>query len=199
MRQILLITLGAIAAVSLIVFGFTYNQVNQERLNLSADLQYRTRLLSDSLKESVEPNFARNSTTTLQRIVDRFTDRERIIGIAVFNNRGVPLAASKDMPKRVIDNPDFVFRALDTNAAQGSFEEIDSESRYLYVSPLSQDAIVVGALVTLQDAAYIDQVIADIWQRNIVRLVVQIIVFSVLFGLALGFRPREKKKYLTDE
>src|SRR3989344_3552659 len=101
MRQIIFVTLGAIFAVSLIVFGFTFNQVNQERLNLSADLQYRTRLLSDTLKESIEPSYSRNSTSTLQRIVDKFADKERIIGLGVFNNRGVPLASSKDMPKRV--------------------------------------------------------------------------------------------------
>src|SRR3989344_5752737 len=111
MRQILLITFRAIFVVSAIVLGFTYTQVNDERLTLAADLQYRTRLLSDSLKESVEPNFARNSTTTLQRIVDRFTDRERIVGLAVFNNRGIPLATSKDLPKRITENPDLVFRA----------------------------------------------------------------------------------------
>lgn len=178
MRHILLITLGAILAVSLIVFSFTYSQVNEERLNLSADLQYRTRLLADSLKEAVEPSYSRNSTSTLQRIVDRFTDRERVVGLAVFNNRGVPLAASKDLPKRLTENPDFVFAALDKNEASGAFEEIDGASRYLFVAPLYEGATIVGALVTVQDASYIDKTIADIWKRNIGRLLVQILVFS---------------------
>ena len=113
MKQILLITLGTIIAVSAIVFGFTFSQVNQERLTLSADLQYRTRLLSDTLKESIEPSYSRNSTSTLQRIVDKFADKERIVGLGVFNNRGVPLANSKEMPARITENPDFVFAALD--------------------------------------------------------------------------------------
>lgn len=178
MRQILFITLGAILAVSLLVFGFTYSQVNEERLNLSSDLQYRTRLLADSLKEAVEPSYSRNSTSTLQRIVDRFTDRERVVGLAVFNNRGVPLATSRGMSKRVIDNPDFVFIALDKNEASGVFEELDGASRYLYVAPLHDENAVVGALVAVQDASYIDKAAADIWERNMVRLLAQIVIFS---------------------
>src|SRR3989344_5332324 len=125
MKQILLITLGTILAVSAIAFGLTFRQVNEERLNLSADLQYRTRLLADTLKESVEPNFSVNSTTTLERIVNRFTDRQRIVGIAVFTNRGVPLVASKDLPERISENPDFVFTALDRGADAGFFETIN--------------------------------------------------------------------------
>src|SRR3989344_4535915 len=100
MKQIILITLCAIIAVSAFVFGFTYTQVNQDRLNLSADLQYRTRFLADSLKESVEPSYSRISTTSLQRIGDTFADRERVAGIAMFNNRGVSLATSKGTPNR---------------------------------------------------------------------------------------------------
>lgn len=187
MKQILFITLGAIFVVSLIVLGFTYNQVNKDRLDLSADLQYRTRLLTDSLKESVEPSYGKNSTSTLQRIVDRFTDRERVVGLAVFNNRGVPLAASKDMPKRVTENPEFVFVALDKNEASGAFEEIDGASRYLFVTPLHDNATAVGALVAVQDASYIDTAVGDIWKRNMVRLLMQILVFSAAIVLLVRF------------
>ena len=198
MKQIILITLGAIIAVSAFVFGFTYTQVNQERLNLSADLQYRTRLLSDTLKESIEPSYSRNSTSTLKRIVDKFADRERIVGLAVFNNRGIPLASSKDMPKRVIDNPDFVFAALDKGEAAGVFEEIDGASRYLFVSPLYDDTTIVGALVTIQDASYIDGVVTDIWERTIFRLFVQIVVFSAAIVFLIRFALRSILKRFAD-
>lgn len=185
MRHILLITLGAIFAVSAVVLGFTYSQVNEERLTLSADLQYRTRLLADSLKESVEPNFATNSTSTLQRIVDRFTDRERIVSLAVFNNRGIPLAASKDISRRVIDNPDFVFSALDKGEPSGIFETLDGKTRYLFTTPFFDGPTVTGALVTVQDASYIDRAMADVWKRNIARLIVYILIFSAAIALLI--------------
>ncbi|PIQ68145.1 MAG: trehalose-6-phosphate synthase [Candidatus Taylorbacteria bacterium CG11_big_fil_rev_8_21_14_0_20_46_11] len=183
MKQILLITAGAIFAVSIVVFGLTYSQVNQERLTLSADLQYRTRILADSLKESVEPSYSKNSTTTLQRIVDKFADRERIVGLAVFNNRGVTLASSKDIPERIINNPDFVFSSLDTGTASGLFETIGRNSRFLFVSPLFENNTVSGALVIVQDSSYIDTAVIDIWKRSVVRLLVQIFVFTIAIVL----------------
>lgn len=183
MKQILLITAGAIFVVSIVVFGLTYSQVNQERLTLSADLQYRTRILADSLKESVEPSYSQNSTTTLQRIVDKFADRERIVGLSVFNNRGVSLATSKDIPKRIINNPDFVFSSLDTGTASGLFETIDSKSRFLFVSPFFENNTVSGALVIVQDSSYIDTAVIDIWKRSVVRLLVQTLVFTIAIVL----------------
>lgn len=198
MKQILLITLGTIFAVSLIVFGFTFSQVNQERLTLSADLQYRTRLLSDTLKESIEPSYSKNSTSTLQRIVDKFADKERIVGLGVFNNRGVPLANSKEMPKRVTENPDFVFTALDKGEAVGVFEKIDGVERYLYVSPLYDNGTVVGALVTVQNASYIDEAMADIWKRNALRLVIYILVFSVAIVLLVRWALYKILKRFAD-
>ena len=198
MKQIILITLCAIIAVSAFVFGFTYTQVNQERLNLSADLQYRTRFLADSLKESVEPSYSRISTTSLQRIVDKFADRERVAGIAMFNNRGVSLATSKGTPKRVTDNPDFVFVALDKNEPTGLFEVIDGAPRYLFVSPLYDNERIAGAIVVVQNTSYIDTAVSDIWKRNIVRLLVQILVFSAAIVFLVRFTIYKIMKRFAD-
>ena len=187
MKQILTITGAAVLAVCLVVFGLTFNQVNQERLTLSADLQYRTRLLADSLKESVEPNLIGYSTTTIQKIVDKFADRERIVGLAVFNNRGVPIAFSAGIPKRVTDNPDFIFVALDKDAPTGVFDTVDSNSLYLFVSPLHKGERVTGAFVVVQNAAYIDANAADIWKRNALRLLIQIVVFGLAVALLVRF------------
>ncbi len=187
MKQILLIICGTILAVSLVVISFTYTQVNQERLSLSADLQYRTRLLSDSLKESIEPNLLRNSTTTIQRIVDKFANRERVVGLTVFNSGGITLASSKNIPARVTENPDFVFASLNKAEAIGVFEKIDGVPLYLFVSPLFEKGAVSGALVTIQNTSYIEETIAEIWKRNVLRLLLQILVFSVAFVLLIRF------------
>ncbi len=198
MKQILLITFGTIALVSIIVIGFTYTQVNRERLSLSADLQYRTRLLSDSLKESIEPNLLRNSTTTLQRIVDKFTNRERIVGLVVFNNGGITLAASKDMPTRVTENPDFVFASLNKAEPLGLFEKINGVPLYLFVSPLFEKDSVSGALVTIQNASYIEETVTEIWKRNLIRLLTQILVFSVAIILLIRWALYKILKRFTD-
>ena len=115
--------------------------------------------------------------------MDKFADRERIVGLAVFNNRGVSLAASKGIHTRVTENPDFVFSALDTGEATGLFEKIDGAPRYLFVSPLFENNVVAGALVIVQSASYIDIAVSDIWKQSALRLIVQILVFSVAIAL----------------
>src|SRR3989344_994435 len=98
MRNIFWITVGVVVVLSVISLVFTIFQAREERTTLSADLEYRTRLLSESLRESIEPSYAADSVPSLQRVVDRFTDRERLRGIAVVNARGELTVASENLP-----------------------------------------------------------------------------------------------------
>src|SRR5690349_21443910 len=98
MWRIVGITAAVIAAVSLVVGGFTFNQANQEQLSLSSDLQYRTRVLADSLQDSIEPSLAAHDTATTQKIVDRVYKDQRIGGLAVFDSSGAVIAASRGFP-----------------------------------------------------------------------------------------------------
>src|SRR5690606_41768663 len=62
--------------------------------SLRNDIQYRSYLLSNSLKESVEPNFINKSDAYLQNLVERFFDQQRIAGIAIVDNTGKITAVS---------------------------------------------------------------------------------------------------------
>ena len=97
-KHILFIIAGIVLAVILVVVGFTLRQANQEQLALSLDLQYRTRLLADSLTESVEPYYINNSTASLQKLVDKFANREHLVGLAVYDSKAKEVAALKMLP-----------------------------------------------------------------------------------------------------
>jgi len=56
MKQIILALLAIVTVISLIVATFTIDQVSREDQRLKSDLQYRSTLLAESLKETVEPN-----------------------------------------------------------------------------------------------------------------------------------------------
>ena len=77
MKQIYIIILIIILAVSLVSVGFTIDQVNKEKESLTVDLQYRTTVLADSLKELVESNFIYGSSEYFQTIVERFANLEK--------------------------------------------------------------------------------------------------------------------------
>lgn len=186
MRQIILVVLAVAVAVSAVVLAFTFNQANEERLALTADLQYRTRLLADSLTEAVEPTYVGKSGAALRALINKFADREHLVGLAVYDSRGNAAATSTGFSQRILENTPIIGTVLDGDKPTGVFTESDNERLYIFVEPLRESGRVVGAFLVAQSAGYIDASVRDIWKNNLVRLVAQLL----LFALAIAFLVR---------
>jgi len=186
MRQIVLITAGVLAVISLIVIGSTYSEAANARVELASDLQYRTRVLADSLQESIEPSFISYSTTTIQSIVSRFADRERLLGLAVYDAGATPVAISEQLPTN-ISKVRLATEAMDSDDVQGEFIELDGASVYVLATPLHDESSVVGALVIAQNAEYIDESVSAIWMSSLVRLLFQLVIFGGAIFLLVRF------------
>jgi len=180
MRQIALIVSIAVISVGVVVLAFTFFQVQDERATLVADLQYRTHLLADGLKESIEPSFANYSTSTLQGIVDRFANRERLVGLALYDSEANLIVASEDLPSQAGARASLAARVMDQDEVAGEFVNTERGSTYLFVEPLHQGERVIGAFAVVQNAGYIDEAVADIWRESAVRILVQVVVFSMI-------------------
>ena len=184
-KHILLIVIGVILAVIAVVVSFTLYQANREQLALSLDLQYRTRLLADSLKESVEPAYGRNSTVELQILVDKFANREHVAGFAIFDNRGGKVAASADLPANFLSGLSLISNVMDSDKPAGEFLRNNGKNFYVLVEPIHQVDRVIGAFLVAQNAGYIDSGIRQIWENNLLRLLLQIIIFGVVIALLI--------------
>ena len=184
MRQILLITVGVVIAVSLIVGFFAMNQVSQEQIELTSRLQSRSQVLADSLAESIEPSYNTQATTTLQRIIDRFASSERLAGLGVFDSSGAAVVVSEDLP---LPEEDIVARAMDSDEAQGDFLRRGENTYYVLATPLHEDGRVVGALTVAQNATYIDESIQGIWRDNLIRWFSQVLVFALAIFILVRF------------
>ncbi|OGI81064.1 MAG: hypothetical protein A2W59_01475 [Candidatus Terrybacteria bacterium RIFCSPHIGHO2_02_41_19] len=191
MRYIFAIIGSVVVAVSLVALGFNIRQVDKERATLTTNLEQRASLLADSLKESVEPYYANSSQssfqTSLQKVVDKFANRERLAGIALYDNKGALIATSSGLPKTIIENTKIVTDAMDSNTSSNVFFDADSENRYVHVDPLHNDESIVGALMVVQNAGYINTSIREIWEGNLLRLLIQIIIFSITIFIILRF------------
>lgn len=177
MRQVLIITAGALFAVSLIFGLFALNQANQEQVELTSRMQSRSQVLADSLAESIEPSYNTGATSTLQRVIDRFVNSERLEGLGVFDSAGVSVAASRDLPLPSDDT--FVTKIMDADEPSGAYVRQGQETYYTYLIPLHQDNRVVGALAVTQNATYIDENIRAIWKDNLIRLLSQLLLFGI--------------------
>jgi trehalose 6-phosphate synthase len=72
-----------ILAVALVSLLSSYYQVNGEKRNLRKDLERRAAVLSESFAGNVEAELEKQSVKNLQDIVERFSNREHLAGVAV--------------------------------------------------------------------------------------------------------------------
>lgn len=179
MRQILIALLLIVTVIALIVITFTITQTTNEEERLKNDMVYRSTLLADSLKETVEPNFINKSENTLQDVVDRFTDKERFAGLGIYDNKGNTVAASSTIPEATASAQQIIADAMDADKANGDFTTFGERDVYALAVPLHDDKSVVGALLIVQNAGYIDDRLNEIWKNNLIRFLLQASLLSL--------------------
>lgn len=121
MKHVIFIVASVILGASVLALGFTYLQVQQERFALSADLEYRARLLAESLNESIEPAYATYATSTLSKLATSFANRERLVGVAIFERTGATIVSSEGMPSGIERSMKVMDQAIETNEPVGDY------------------------------------------------------------------------------
>jgi len=192
MKQFLIVIFLVALIVSLVAISFTISQVGQEEKRLTIDLQHRSTLLAESLKDNIEPNFINKSDQYLQNVVEKFADKERLAGLVVYDNKGNIVAVSSILPKDISDSQKTAFDVMDSDKANGDFGKLNDKKMYLFAVPLHDKNSVVGSLMIVQNAGYIDNRLNEIWKNNLIRLSVQIFLLSIASVLLLRwiiFKP----------
>jgi trehalose 6-phosphate synthase len=172
--------------VSLVVLFFTLQQANREQQRLTTDLQYRTTLLADSLKERVEPYMIANNTFQIQRIIDQFAEEKRIAGVALYDNKDNIIASSEGMfVKGDQQMATIIANAMDEDKLSADFIKEDDKKSYIFALPLHQDTNVIGSLILVQNAGFIDDRLNEVWKNNLLRLGIQdtLIILAILLTL----------------
>jgi len=81
-------------AMLVVVGGFTFLQIREERTRLVRDLERRAALLGEGLKEAVDPVMGGRSTAPIERILKRFGRPNQVI--AVYDQLANPIAVVPD-------------------------------------------------------------------------------------------------------
>jgi trehalose 6-phosphate synthase len=157
MRTTLKIVLPLIVSVATVSLLFAAYQVRTERRNLRNDLLHRSEVLTESLQENIEPLFQRTSDRNLQRIVERFGEREHLKGIAVYDSNGGLVAMTSGLAAIFHEPPAPAKSAAEKNAGFSEFKHQGGDSFFVYALPLHHADKVAGSLAVIFDASYIDR------------------------------------------
>ncbi len=180
MRLSLRLILSLVISISVVTFVVARGQVRAEKSGLRADLARRAETLTDSLQETVEPALERGSHARLQQIVDRFGNREHLIGIAIFDHNQHPLAISSRLGADGKIPSDLFAQCEATDRGVGRLTSTDSKAAYIYLVPLHSGAQITGVLATINDAAYIEAQSWQIWRDAIWHVIVQVMLVVLL-------------------
>ena len=179
LRINLRIILSIVVVISVLVLLFTLMQVRQEKERLTIDLQRRASLLGESLKETIEPLLEKGRPERLQKIVEKFGNRERLAGVAVYDVKDKLIAATPSLSAHLSVTPTFVTNAMNSDLEGGHFFHLGGKEMYLYALPLHREEGVAGALVIIHDPSYIQDRLSLIWKNNFIRFLVNALVISL--------------------
>jgi trehalose 6-phosphate synthase len=176
-----------VTAISLL---FAYYSARTEENQLRSDLEHRAELLGESLSANVEPALSKGSTKSLQRIVERFGNREHLAGIAVYNISGQRLAVTPAISTLLDNRPPVIAKAIIDNLPDSEFAHIGISSVLIRVLPLHDDGKIIGALAVVYDSGFIASQIKQVWRESFLRALVQIVIIAVLTLLIVQWSLR---------
>jgi len=180
MKITIRLVVSLVLVVALVTVGFSFYQVRAERGRLSSDLQRRYVILAESLQESVIPLVTSESQENLNRLVQRFGNRDRFQGIAVHDAHGQLLASTAGVEVQISGSAPQVVHVLAEGRPKSSFIHVGNRRIYLYVFPLASGEETIGVLTLFHDASYIDIRLAEIWRHNLIRfLILSVLVVAI--------------------
>ncbi len=172
---------GALWVASLLVIGvFAYLQVAEERQRLTAELDRRAALVSESLKEVLEPALARGGNKAqIDRLIKKFSKPD--LDLAVYDRVASMISVTPSVGKQMIETPPpEVTWALTSGAVQTGIRKLDGKTLYVYADPILRDDKATGALVVFLDASDLKMAEWERWRFNVIRFVVLAIVLALI-------------------
>lgn len=144
-----------IVGITLVSLGFSYYEVVREKRALRSDLERRAEVLGESVAGNVEKSWEGGSERGLQRLVQRFGNREHLLGVAVYDRQGKLVAISSELREVLTAAPNDVAEAIAQDREEGFFSRLGNDAVHILVVPLHRDDETVGALVAVHDVTYI--------------------------------------------
>src|SRR2546426_8584053 len=150
MRTSLKVVVPLIVSVAFVSLLFAAYQVRTERRVLRNDLSRRAEILAESLQETIEPLFDRGADKNMQRLVERFGQREHLKGIAVYDAEGSALAITSGLPPNFRTRPAAAARAVQLKSGSGEFLRVSDAPLRVFALPLHRDGEMAGTLVVFR-------------------------------------------------
>src|SRR5579864_445600 len=179
MRMSLRLICSLVLAVTIVSVAFALYQVEAENRARRSELERRAQLLAESLQETVEPLLAQGAQESLQRIVERFGNRERLAGVAIYDKQAHPVVMTPNLAARLGPEFEAVAKTLMEGHSSSLFFQAGKDPIHVYAVPVHHDD-QLWALAVFHDAAYIHAQDMVIWRSTFRHVLVQMLLISAI-------------------
>ncbi len=171
-----------IVGITLVSSAFSYYGVVREKQALRVDLQHRAQILSESLVGNVERswNHGSNKDKELQQLVQRFSNREHLLGVAIYDENGALVAITPDLRKTLTQTPATVTQAISDGHEESAFVRIGGQPLQILAAPVHHDDQIVGSLAVVHDAGYIRTQILQVWRQSFLGVLAQVVLIVLI-------------------
>jgi alpha,alpha-trehalose-phosphate synthase [UDP-forming] len=169
-----------IVGITLVSVGFSYYEVVGEKRALRSDLERRAEVLGESVAANVEKSWETSSERGLQRLVQRFGNRDHLLGIAVYDRQGKVIAITSELGEVLAATPHDVTQAINEDHGESSFVRVGNHPVYVLALPLHREDEVVGGLAVVHDVRYIRAQSLRAWRQAFLKVLVQVFLIVLI-------------------
>ena len=192
--------ISLIVGITLVSSGFSYYEILGEKRALRSDLERRDAMLGESLAGNVERAWPANSeqaaagtapnqtnqvsnafpNNDLQRLVQRFGNREHMLGVVVYDRQGALVAISPDLAKSLTETPASVTQSIADGREESSFVRLGKIPAHIFAVPIRRQDEVLGSLAVVHDVSYIRAQILRVWRQTFFRVLAQVFLIVLI-------------------
>jgi alpha,alpha-trehalose-phosphate synthase [UDP-forming] len=160
-----------IVGVSLVSLASSWYQVQAEKDALRHDLERKAETFGESLAGNAEAYLQAGDRPGLERMVRRFSNRDHLLGVGVYDQTIFPLAVTRDLNDLLPGTRPALADALASNRPETRYTRLHSKRIYLLAAPLhAVNKSVAGGMIIVYDTAYIRAETFRVWSRAFVHI-----------------------------
>lgn len=177
LRLIIALILG----VTLVSLASSWSDVQADKEALRRDLQYKAETFGESLASNAELYLASGDTGRLEQLVRRFSNRDHLLGIGIYDRDGSTLVMTRELGSLLSGAPEALSSALSHDRPETRFTRLRFRRVYLLTAPLhATDKSIIGGIVIVYETSYIRSEIFRVWGRVFIRIAGQVLVIVAI-------------------
>ena len=173
--------IALIVGVTLVSLASSWYQVQAEKDALRRDLERKAETFGESFAVNAESYLQAGDKPGLEEMIQRFSNRDHLLGIGVYDRDFFPLATTRDLSASLRGTPQALTEAIASNRPVSGSMRLHFKRIYLLAAPLhAVDKSIAGGMVIIYDTAYIRAEIFRVWSRVFIHIAGQVLVIVAI-------------------